>query len=182
VPLRLSLGLEWVENAHRAVGDKESGSVHVAEEVAVAVPAPVVADYLSTSPRRWMRPLLALAWNEAEQSARRRSGDIAIHNSERTHALMIGERDERSTGTTFRFEWRIAHHGVLVQRLAGALLLAPLGTRSLIEIRGTYRSRPDAADGHFAMRPVEIAVRSLLGHVRAAIEDAERRERSIRAT
>src|SRR5258708_30526287 len=144
-----------------------------AEQVAVGAPLPLVVQYLGATRTRWLRPLLMIACHEAEQRSNWRRRECEESRAEElVHEVQVTPFGESANGAVFHFEWRMSGERGIFGHLVGDLHAGPLETVSCIAFRGCL-DRDSSSDGP-AMRPAEIVVRCLLGHLGAALADAAR--------
>ena len=174
--------------------------MHVAEQVSIErLPHDVIA-LLGQRPATWLQPFLLLAWNEGEAALRRlghacvraapaeapaslpvpalvAAGPSAarpatVGNPARSdHQLRLGDPTCRPGGSTvFGVVWTVDAPKVLFRRLRGDLVVEPFGDGVVLGLRATCVPEGDPGSLGTAQRPVELVVRSLLGHIRTALE------------
>ncbi len=142
--------------------------VHVAEQVSIGCAPEVVVELLSQRPATWMQPFLLLAWNEGDAALRRLGR--ATRGTTDQHQLRLGDPVPRTGGTTsFTIAWTVDSSD-LFHRLRGELLVLPFESGTVLALRATCTGNGHVEAGGTALRPVELVVRSLLGHIRTAIE------------
>lgn len=87
------------------------------------------------------------------------------------HHLRLGEPMPRNGGgTSFAVLWTAGSAEALFRRLRGELAVEPFEGGAVLGLRGTCVSQGDTGLVGTAQRPVELVVRSLLGHIRTAVE------------
>lgn len=169
----------------------EHGKLYVAEQAWTCCPLDVASRLLEVDSAAWLLPFLRLAGGDGEQAGARvlpapahaaappLPGAAGGPGPARTllEEVELGEHAERGDGGTLRRSllWRTAGFTVLFRRLEGHLSVAPRWDGAVLAIEGTF-DRPPALDampnGPLAgRRAAEGAARSLLGHLRAALED-----------
>jgi hypothetical protein len=164
------------------VGASRASGLHVAEQVSIAQPPAVVVAMLGRRPSGWLLPFLLLAWNEGVGAMQRldqacgRSG----HAPRGGHLLRLGRPVCDGGRTTVALTWTVAPPSpttpTLFRRLHGELVVEAFEPGTVLGVRASYLPSGDTAarlerlGGGTAQRPVELAVRSLLGHLRTAVE------------
>jgi hypothetical protein len=161
----------------------EHVDTYVAEQAWTCCTADVVSRLLEVDSATWLLPFLRLAGGEGEQAGGRVLSELPNRHlrgpaSPRTllEEVEIGDRADRNeAGTVTRtLLWRTAGFDVLFRRFDGTLSATSRPTGSLISLEGRYEqpaSLDAAPNGRLAgRRAAEAAVRSLLGHLRAALE------------
>ena len=171
--------------------------MHVAEQVSIGRPPEVVVALLAQRPAIWLQPFLLLAWNEGESALRRlgrlpsarAAPAVAVAGGHRRagpapaedprprtrakpdHQLRLGDAVPRSDGATcFGILWTVSAADGLFRRLRGDLLVEPFDGDAVLSLRASYVAEEETAVCGTAHRPVELVVRSLLGHIRTAVE------------
>ena len=164
--------------------------MHVAEQVSVERPPDAVVALLAQRPATWLQPFLLLAWNEGEASLRRLGhvsapaapalvtagsppamAAAAANHTKSDHQLRLGEPECRPGGSTaFGVVWTVDAPKVLFRRLRGDLVVEPFGDSAVLGLRAKCVPEGDPGSLGTAQRPVELVVRSLLGHIRTALE------------
>lgn len=143
----------------------------IAEQVRVNATAAQVAAALQRRPATWIKPFLALAWNTVQQPARstpRRmtAAANAVHHIRLSHP--VAPQDSQ---LDFGFRWTV-RDAVEVTRLTGRFVVLPLGEGCVLAAFGDVAGARTDASGTSAIRNDELVLRSLLGHLRTAIEQA----------
>jgi hypothetical protein len=170
----------------RTDADLVGGSVHrvhVAEQVSVERTPDQASDVISKAQPEWFEAIAALAWRDGELAEGRRYGPGAARRDGEeppTHVFEVDAAVIRGPGAVCRqFRWTV--HGVsgLFHELTGELGTQQFGEVAVLALFATYESldpSDDWGDGAgaelcgAANRPVEVAVRAFLGHVRTALE------------
>jgi hypothetical protein len=139
--------------------------VWIAEQVYVDVSVTPVLRALGSRSSAWLKPFLAVAWHDA--AAARGGQNLA---SSAPHRLRLGEWRAIDDVHVTEVTWLGTPDGPFA-RLIGEVTLAACGRGSSMRIEGeAIGAEPDPFAGASAFRPAELAVRSLLGHMRSAIE------------
>jgi hypothetical protein len=145
--------------------------------------APSTLEDLFCHPRAtWLEPLLRLAGDEGEAAGLVLLGDRAHADRRqsprrRTHEVEVRPADERA-GPTFRVGllWRTTDYRTLFREFDGTLEVRPLVGHSVLSVEGLFAAPAGlgvtATAALATRRAAESAVRSLLGHLRSAVEDS----------
>jgi hypothetical protein len=158
-------------------------SQYVAEQAWTCVSPVVASRLLDAESPTWLLPFLRLAGGEGEQA-----GTRVLPTAERERALdggtprtrleevELGDRLARAHDGTFSrpLLWRTAGFAALFRRLEADLSATPRASGTVLGLEGCFE-RPASLDavpnGILAgRRAAETAARSLLGHLRAALE------------
>lgn len=171
-----------------ALGDiamTEHGLQYVAEQAWTCVSPAVASRLVEVDSPLWLLPFLRLAGGDGEQAGTRVLTDPPPlggprqpgKEGARLEEVELGERTPRGRdGSTRRLLlWRTAGFAVLFRRLDGDLSAVPSSPGTILRLEGRFE-RPASLDvlpnGVLAgRRAAEAAARSLLGHLRAALED-----------
>jgi hypothetical protein len=163
----------------------EHGWQYVAEQAWTCVSPAVASRLLEVDSPLWLLPFLRLAGGDGERAGTRvltTSPALAGlrppgKEGARLEEVELGDRAPRgSDGSTRRLLlWRTAGFAVLFRRLEGDLSAVPRAPGTVLRLEGCFE-RPAPLDvlpnGMLAgRRAAETAARSLLGHLRAALED-----------
>jgi hypothetical protein len=164
------------------VGDRVH-RVHVAEQVSVERTSDQVADVLAKAQPEWFEAVAALAWRDGELAEARRYGAGASRRESEElprHLFEIDPPTPRNRGEVSReFRWVVNGPTSLFHELTRKLITYPFGDLAVLALYGAYESldnSDDWGDGAgseqtgAANRPVEVAVRAFLGHLRTAFE------------
>lgn len=150
--------------------------MHVAEQVSIEQPPDVVVALLGRRPDTWLQPFMLLAWNDGEAALRRLGGTVeedaaAASNGKVDHQLRLGDPAARPAGATaFALLWTVDPTRGLFRRLRGDLVVEPFDDGAVLGLRATCVGDGEQGLLGTAQRPVELVVRSLLGHIRTAVE------------
>lgn len=139
----------------------------VAEQVAVRCDPAVLLAILGRPRRGWIQPFLALSYSEAARAG----GPIAPPAAAVVQSLRLGAAQQLDNMWWFRFTWSMSGDGSVFRRLDGRLELRPFeGATALGLVGGCLGLASEAGSEASSLRPVEVAVRGLLGRVRSALE------------
>jgi hypothetical protein len=147
----------------------------VAEQVAVdRVPSDVVA-VLARRPLDWLLPFLRLAGDTGEVAGLVALGESAgAAGAAARHQFQASPQPATDTPFRFDFSWRASAYRVLFRLLTGCLSVRPANGRSIVSVEAAFEPPPSLAsvpNGPMAARrAAEVAARSLLGHLRVALE------------
>lgn len=159
----------------------------LAEQVLVECPPSTLEEILSHRPLSWMTPLLRLAGDAGEEAGLALLGRSAearpAAGGPPAHVLEAGEVDYGDAGFRVPLRWRTSAYRALFSRFDGALEVRSLSGRTVLSLEGGFVGRrgPGRAGTAASRRAAEWAARSLLGHLRTAVEQAtpENAERLI---
>ena len=167
----------------------EHGDTYVAEQAWTCCTADVVTRLLEVDSATWLLPFLRLAGGAGEQAGNRVLSDVPnrhLRGPAPSRTLLeeveIGDRTDHDEAGTVRraLQWRTAGFVVLFRRFDGYLSVSSRPTGAVIALEGRYEQPPalDAVPGGegAARRAADAAVRSLLGHLRSALEDPDLEE------
>ncbi len=160
-------------------GSSSDAAEAFAEQVAVVAVAADVSEVFLDDCAVRLAPLLALAWAEG-------LGVLAMQvilndaqRAARSHALTVEPAPpDDSAAATYVMQWNVLGPPLMFTSIEAELSVQPTGATTVLGLRGTAHLAPGSryAAG-MARRPVEAAVRALLGHIRNAVESG----RSVRA-
>lgn len=141
----------------------------LAEQILIECPPARLAELFCHRPATWMAPLLRLAGDEGEATGLSLLGRAADAGARPRHEIDVGTVSPGDGNARFSLRWRTAGYGVLFRAFDGTLEVRPLEEHSVVGIEGRFR--PEGAN-MAARRAAEAAVRSLLGHLRSAVEES----------
>lgn len=154
----------------------------LAEQIVIDCAPSTLEDLFCHRRTSWLEPLLRLAADEGEAAGlvllgERGHGDRRQAPRRRTHEVEVHPVDQRER-RTFRVGllWRTTDYRALFREFEGTLEVRPLDGHSVVSVEGLFaapaspRIPPIAARA--TRRAAESAVRSLLGHLRSAVEDS----------
>ena len=156
--------------------------VHVAEQVSVERTPEHVGQLLAKAQPEWFEAVAALAWREGELAEGRRFGAGVVRHERNVaprHVIEIENPVNHRASLCRNFRWMVHGPTNLFQELSGQLVSYPFGEAAVLWLYATYESLyigDDWGDGGgaervgAACRPVEVAVRAFLGHLRTAFE------------
>ena len=162
---------------------------YVAEQAWTGCASDVVSRLLEVDSATWLLPFLRLAGGDGEQAGGRVLSDLPnrhlrgpAHPRTLLEEVEIGDRADHDEAGTVRRSllWRTAGFDVLFRRFDGSFSATSRPEGSVLALEGRYE-QPASLDalpnGRLAgRRAAEAAVRSLLGHLRAALEDPDLEE------
>ena len=142
--------------------------VLLAEQIVIDCPPRTLEDLFRHRPADWIAPLLRLAGDEGEAAGLAVLGERDESPGGRQHRVELGEG--RCEGGAFRagLLWRTDDYRILFCQFEGILEVRPLQGHSVLSVEGqSLGPRPETI---VVRRAAEGAVRSLLGHLRTAVE------------
>lgn len=153
----------------------------LAEQILVECPPSRLEDVLRQRPLTWMAPMLRLAGDEGEAAGLSllggpgpATGTAAV--ARRGHVLESGEACGGAGDLRVPVHWRTTAYSALFAAFDGALRVRALDDRAVLSIEGRFvPGRGAARTGVAALagrRAAESATRSLLSHLRAAVEQS----------
>jgi hypothetical protein len=142
--------------------------VLLAEQIAIDCPPRTLEDLFRHRPVDWITPLLRLAGDEGEAAGLAVLGERAESPGARQHRVELGQGT--CDGGAFRagLFWRTEDYRALFAEFEGTIEVRSLAGRSVLGIEGLCTGPATATTA--GRRAAEYAVRSLLGHLRAAVE------------
>lgn len=140
----------------------------LAEQIYIECPPARMAELFCHQPATWMAPLLRLAGDEGEATGLALLGRAADAGARRRHEIDVGTAPGDGNAR-FSLRWRTDDYRVLFRSFDGTLEVRPLKEHSVVSIEGWFT--PEGAT-MAARRAAESAVRSLLGHLRSAVEES----------
>jgi hypothetical protein len=153
------------------VSRTERGRVQVAEQVCVARAPGVVVDALER-PSSWIQPFCVLGWNQADLAARRGGTATSTRSTGEQHKVTVRLARRGVDGSaSFAFRWHVPGASELFERLDGTMSVRALGNLSTLAVEASYEPIGPVDGSERPFRPAELAVRTMLGRVRSAIED-----------
>lgn len=146
--------------------------MNIAETVWVSRPADSVAAVLGRRPATWLLPFLKLAWLDGEFALRTRTGALP-HAEPHGHRIRLGRPEPQPDGSIIvGLNWRVRPPTSVLAGLRGDFVIGRVGGSSTLTLLAHCEPAPDGEQLVGAIRAGEYIVRSLLGHVRAAIEES----------
>ena len=140
----------------------------LAEQIYIECPPARMAELFCHQPATWMAPLLRLAGDEGEATGLALLGRAADAGGRRRHEIELGTAPDDGNAR-FSLHWRTDDYRVLFRAFDGTLEVRRLKEHSVVSIE--RRFTPEGAP-RAARRAAESAVRSLLGHLRSAVEES----------
>ncbi len=141
----------------------------LAEQIVIECPPATMAELFCHQPATWMAPLLRLAGDEGEATGLALLGRAADAGARPRHEIDVGTEHAGDGNARFSLRWQTADYRVLFRAFDGTLEVRPLKEHSVVSIEGRFC--PEGAT-MAARRAAESAVRSLLGHLRSAVEES----------
>ena len=152
----------------------------LAEQIVIDCPPQRLGDFFRHRPVDWITPLLRLAGDEGEAAGLAVLGESA-EGPDRTqgpggrqHRAEVGEVTGVDGGFRAVLHWCTTDYRALFREFDGTVDVRPLQGHSVLSIEGLVTGPPGApASGPATVavrRAAEYAVRSLLGHLRTAVE------------
>lgn len=141
----------------------------LAEQICIECPPARMAELFCHRPATWMAPLLRLAADEGEATGLALLGRAADPGARHRHEIDVGTAPPGDGNARFSLRWRTDDYRVLFRTFDGAVEVRPFGEHSVVSVEGRFRV--DSASVA-ARRAAESAVRSLLGHLRSAVEES----------
>lgn len=162
----------------------ENGISNIAEQAWTCCSPDVASRLLAVESPTWLLPFLRLAGGDGEQAGARvltssPPGQAWRPGAARTLLEEVELGDPPAIGARGSLQrtlvWRTAGFSVLFRRLDGVLSSAPRERGTVLALEGSFE-RPAGLDAVpngtlAARRAAEAAARSLLGHLRSALED-----------
>jgi hypothetical protein len=162
----------------------ENGKLYVAEQAWTCTPFEIASRLLEVESPTWLLPFLRLAGGEGEQAGSRvlsaplltAAGRLDPPRTKLEEVELGGEPTLAAGGKMCRhLLWRTAGFTALFRRLEGELSVIPRAAGAVLGLEGCFE-RPvlleAVPNGELAgRRAAETAVRSLIGHLRSALEE-----------
>lgn len=152
----------------------------LAEQIFIDCPPSRLEDLFCHRPADWITPLLRLAGDEGEAAGLALLGQGAAadrRQSPRRRGHRIEIRRATRVDGIFRvgLHWQTTDYRALFGEFDGTLEVRPLNGHTVLSVEGEFAGTrpPPPSTGMVAMaarRAAESAIRSLLGHVRSAVE------------
>ena len=142
--------------------------VLLAEQIVIDCPPRTLEDLFRHRPVDWITPLLRLAGDEGEAAGLAVLGERVGSSGRPEHRVVVGEGP--CEGGAFRagLVWRTEDYRALFCQFEGTLEVRPLEGHSVLSVEG--QSSGPRLETIAVRRAAECAVRSLLGHLRTAVE------------
>lgn len=149
----------------------------LAEQVLVECSPSRLEELLSQRPLNWLTPLLRLAGDAGEAAGLTLLGPPRGGTTKagvRTHLLETGATEYGPTGLQVPLHWRTRAYQALFARFDGMLEVRSLSGQTVLSLEGSFighrGSDRTAAGTDASRRAAEFAARTLLGHLRTAVE------------
>jgi hypothetical protein len=154
----------------------------LAEQIVIDCAPSALEDLFCHRPADWMAPLLRMAGDAGEAAGLAVLGERADadrRQSPRRPEHRVEVRETRPGDRSFRVGllWQTTDYRALFAAFEGTLEVRSLDDQTVVSLEGLFAERRPAAVGRgrfsiAARRAAESAVRSLLGHLRDAVEDS----------
>ena len=142
--------------------------VLLAEQIVIDCPPRTLEDLFRHRPVDWLTPLLRLAGDEGEAAGLAVLGERGESPGGRQHRVELGDGTCESGAFRAGLLWRTDDYRILFCQFDGTLEVRPLEGHSVLSVEGESFGPPLEAIA--VRRAAEGAVRSLLGHLRTAVE------------
>ena len=153
----------------------------LAEQVLIDCRPARLEELFSHRPATWIAPLLRLAGDEGEAAGLALLGESGAADRRqaprrRSHRAEVGDPWRADCSFHVSLVWRTTDYRVLFSELEGTIEIRPFGDHTVLGVEGRFtepscplRTGPVTV----AMRrAAESATRSLLGHLRSAVEQS----------
>lgn len=154
----------------------------LAEQIFIGCPPSRLKDLLCHRPPDWMTPLLRLAGDEGEAAGLALLGQGAAADRRqsprrRGHGIEMGRATRVDGIFRVSLHWQTTDYRTLFGEFDGTLEVRPLDDHTVLSVEGVFAGLPSRlpSTGRAAVaarRAAESAIRSLLGHVRSAVEES----------
>jgi hypothetical protein len=141
----------------------------LAEQIYIECPPARMAELFCHQPATWMAPLLRLAGDEGEATGLALLGRAADAGARPRHGIDVGSAPPGDGNARFSLRWQTGDYRVLFRTFVGTLEVRPLMEHSVVSVEGRFTAEVATMA---ARRAAESAVRSLLGHLRSAVEES----------
>ena len=141
----------------------------LAEQILIECRPARMAELFCHQPATWMAPLLRLAGDEGETTGLAVLGGAADAGARPRHEIDVGTAAPCDGNARFSLRWRTDDYRVLFRTFDGTLEVRPLEEHSVVSLEGRFTPEGETIA---ARRAAEAAVRSLLGHLRSAVEES----------
>ncbi len=140
--------------------------VLLAEQIVIDCPPRTLEDLFRHRPVDWLTPMLRLAGDEGEAAGLAPLGERVESPGRHQHRVGVGEGTYEGGAFRACLVWRTENYRALFGEFEGTIEVRPLHGHSVLAIEGLCTGPVTGA----GRRAAEVAVRSLLGHLRAAVE------------
>lgn len=151
----------------------------LAEQILIDCPPSRLEDLLRHRPADWLTPLLRLAGDEGEASGLAFLGETGAADRRqsprrREHRVEVRQASRVDGNLRVGVVWQTTDYRLLFGELEGTIEVRPRGDHTVLSIEGCFSgpSRPSrtALAAVATRRAAESATRSLLAHLRSAVE------------
>ena len=146
----------------------ERGTVHVAEQVSVARPPALIIEAFERGSSNWAEPFVLPAWSAGELAIapRRPANESAVQK----HRFRLGRPVKRTpTSAIISVRRTVSPSTPLFVWLVDELVVQPFGDRAIMGLSAVVTARDGTEVWGTEQSPVELIVRTLLGHLRTGI-------------
>lgn len=157
----------------------------LAEQILIDCPSWRLEELFSHRPATWLTPLLRLAGDEGELAGLALLGEGGAADRRqaprrREHSVELGDASRTPASVRVPLSWRANDYRLLFGELDGSIEIRALGDHTVVGIEGSFtgpapragsRPSPRAVAAMAGRRAAESAARSLLGHLRSAVEE-----------
>lgn len=152
----------------------------LAEQIVIDCEPSILEGLFRDRRTAWLEPLLRLAGDEGEAAGMVLMGERAHadrRQAPRRRAHEVEVRPVEPSGSTFRvgLRWRTTDYRALFSELEGMLEVRALDDHAVVSVEGLFAAPAGAPSSRTSAwatrRAAEFAVRSLLGHLRSAVEE-----------
>lgn len=151
----------------------------LAEQVLIDCPPSRLEELLCHRPATWMVPLLRLAGDEGEAAGLallgRRAADDGQVPRVREHHVVLRPPERVDGAVRVALRWRAGDYLVLFAELRATMEVRSLLGHSILAVEGRFSGPPHPPEtplpARATRRAAEAATRSLLAHLRSAVEE-----------
>lgn len=152
----------------------------LAEQIVIDCEPSILEGLFRDRRTAWIEPMLRLAGDEGDAAGlvlmgEQPHGDRRQAPRRRAHAVEL--RPPERSGSTFRvgLRWRTTDYRALFAQFDGTLEVRALDDHAVVSVEGLFAAPARAPLGRASeratRRAAELAVRSLLRHLRSAVEE-----------
>jgi len=152
----------------------------LAEQIVMDCEPSIVEGLFRDRRTAWLQPLLRLAGDEGEAAGlvlmgERADGDRRQAPRRRAHEVDLRPAERSASAFSVGLRWRTTDYRALFVQFDGTLEVRPLDDHAVVSVEGLFAAPAGAPPGRTSARATrraaELAVRSLLGHLRSAVEE-----------
>lgn len=151
----------------------------LAEQISIDCPPSRLEDLLSHQPVDWITPLLRLAGDEGEAAGLAILGETGAADRRqsprrREHRVEVRQAGRVDGNLRLTVVWQASDYRLLFGELVATIEIRLRDDHSVLSLEGRFTEPPHAPQAALAAvagrRAAESAARSLLGHLRSAVE------------